>query len=91
MADDRSIKQLKRDAAGFWGSAQTGETYYFTPTGRIWLVSSEDDLPEPRELIEHVSEIPDDIDRIDKMVTPEEAIAWCRQIQEISGEILLSD
>lgn len=71
--------------AGFYGN--TTEVFYFTPSGRVWLVASEDELPEPRE----VSRIPADIEKIDQMVTPEEAINYCQQIQELSGEILLTE
>lgn len=87
MPDNRTVDQVKRDAAGFWGSASTGETFYNTPAGRVWLVGSEDELPEPRE----VFAVPGDIKRIDELVGPEEAIEWCQQIQDISGEILLSE
>lgn len=71
--------------AGFYGN--DNEVFYFTPTGRVWLVASADDLPEVRE----VFEVPSDFVSLDQLITPEEAIEYCRQIQEASGEILLSE
>lgn len=70
---------------GFYGTDT--DTCYVTPAGRVWLVACEDELPTVRE----IDSLPDGATSLDGMVTPEEAIDWCRQIQTASGEVLIEE
>jgi hypothetical protein len=69
--------------AGFY--ATDTDTFYVTPSDRVWLVGSEDELPTVREM----DELPAEAADLSGIVTPEEAIGYCRQIEEASGETLL--
>ena len=72
--------------AGFYSTAV--DTFYVTPAGRVWLVASEDDLPAVREMTT------DDLagaEPTSDLVDVTEAIHYCRQIQDASGEVLLTE
>jgi hypothetical protein len=71
--------------AGFYGN--DSDVVYVTPSGRVWLVASEDDLPAVREL----AEMPEGLTGLAGLMTPEECIDYCRQVEEAGGEHLLSE
>lgn len=71
--------------AGFYGTDT--DTCYVTPAGRVWLVASEDELPTVRE----IDSLPEGATSLDGMITPEEAIEWCKQIEAESGEVLVEE
>jgi hypothetical protein len=70
---------------GFY--ANDTETYYVTPSGRIWIVTSEDDLPDVAERVS----MPDDATLVDELLTPDECVGYCRQIEAVSSEKLIAD
>lgn len=75
--------------SGFYGT--NVETYYVTPTGRAWIVQSDDDLGtlDPVEIA--ADRLPSDARPVDDLVTPEEAIDHCRRIEAVSGEVLVRE
>ena len=70
-------------ATGFYGN--DFDTCYVTPSGRIWVVASVDELPNVFELFAML----DGATSLDGMVTPEEAINWVKQVEAASGETIL--
>ncbi len=71
---------------GFY--ANSADTFYVTPTGRMWLVASDDDLPAVRE-VDEIETV--DLSEVGSLLTPAECIGYCRQIEAASGEALLTD
>jgi hypothetical protein len=69
--------------SGFYGNG--ADLFYVTPTGRVWIVASVDDSPGVTE----TDELPEDVENLDKMLTAQEAIDYCLQVQEESGEVLI--
>ena len=69
---------------GFY--ATPTDVFYLAPSGRSWLVAS-DDGPES------VSEvaIPDHAAPCDDLLSPDEAIEHCRRVEEASGEVLVEE
>lgn len=65
------------------------ETYYISPSGRAWIIQSEDDLgtDDPVEIL--ASDIPDSATMVDGLMTPREAILQLRRIEAVSGEKLI--
>lgn len=72
---------------GFY--ANDVDTFYVTPSGRAWLVGSDDDLPGVKEI--KPEDLPSDIEPADDILTPDEAIKHCEDIQAESGEILIEE
>jgi hypothetical protein len=71
---------------GFYGTDT--ETYYLAPSGRAWIVQSNDDLgtDEPIE-----RSIPDDAIPVDDLLTIAERIEHLTRIESISDEELIED
>lgn len=70
---------------GFYGTDT--DTYYVAPSGRIWIVASEDELPDVAERVA----LPADAAPADDLLTPDERLSYCRQIEAASGEKLIED
>lgn len=76
--------------AGFYGAG--AEIYYVAPSGRVWIVASEDDLGTggaPLEILPTDLPAAEAIQPLDDLLTPEEAIDHCRRIEAVSGEELI--
>jgi hypothetical protein len=67
---------------GFY--ATDNETFYRTPAGRAWIVSSPD-----FDGIREIGQIPSEAISANQFLTPEESIDYCRQIEAESGESLI--
>lgn len=63
------------------------DTVYVTPLGKVWLVASDDDLPKVRE----VGEMIEDATPCGELLTPDEAVAYLRQVEAEGGETLISE
>ena len=68
--------------AGFYGTEI--ETFYATPAGRAWIVASPD-----FDGIREIDGIPDGAASLDGLIDPAEAIGYCQQVQDESGEVLI--
>lgn len=72
-------------STGFY--ATDTDTYYVTPSGRIWVVQSEDDLGTDAPV--EVREVPEGAIEADDLMTHDEAIEHCRRIEVEGGESLI--
>lgn len=72
-------------ASGF--RATNDETFLIVPSGRAWIVSSPD-FDGIKEV--DPADIPGDAVPADDLLTPDECLGYCRQVQEESGEQLIS-
>ena len=66
---------------GFY--ATDAEAFYMAPSGRSWAVSSPD-FDGIREC-----PIPEEATSADDLLTPEECLDYCRQVEAESGERLI--
>jgi hypothetical protein len=68
-------------ACGFYSN--NVDIFYVTPAGRTWLVANPDGGP-----LEEQDQMPADVEPIDGLMDPTEAIAYCEAIEAESGEKL---
>jgi hypothetical protein len=61
--------------AGFYGDC--GCLVYVAPSGRVWQLATEDDLPEPREL----RGLPRRLESWPDLVDTEEAAEYLRRVE----------
>jgi hypothetical protein len=71
---------------GFY--ATTDEVFYVAPSGRAWVVSSPD-----RDGIKEIDPagLPALAVEAGDLLTPDEALDYCRQVQDESGETLIEE
>jgi hypothetical protein len=77
---------MATQATGFY--ATTDEVFYVAPSGRAWIVSSPD-LDGIKEI--DPAGLPASAVAACDLLTPDEALDYCRQIQEESGETLIEE
>jgi hypothetical protein len=70
--------------AGFYGT--DAESYYLTPSGRAYAFASGD-----FDGVREINAVPANATPLDGLMTPEECIEVCREIEAESGETLIEE
>lgn len=71
---------------GFYATAT--DLWYLTPAGRVWLIGSDDMVPD--EPVQY-QRLPRNATSADDLLTPDESIGHCRRIEAEGDEVLLID
>jgi hypothetical protein len=73
------------NTTGFY--ATDTDVFYVTPSGRIFLVASDDSGSS----VEEMDEMPQGATPADSLLTPQECISHCRRVEVASGEKLIEE